>query len=448
MSTDSVFLQAKKQVPVSSVPVGSVPVGSVPVNSVPVSSVPVGSYLNAAVLGMSNTNCSLTVPVSSLVPNGLLPERLTLHEVVSTIQRVGYILRKINYNRHTDCVNEIRSLVTAILIECEFLQPQQALYEPMKIITPCLWYWAISNNDITLELPDFHTIYCYEGLLLKSFLQNCTTFVIPECKSFNALLQTLENYYKTVRPHANNTQLHYKIQNSVLQWRKETDHITEEQKQENKIYTEDWLVKHNTLLVEVPDLPTNWAQKDPITRPVFFDEALEKYKNSEAFLALDKNGLTVPGLFTSEKTPKNTDVTNITVRSPSAPTSFTYYSSSPSGLHSAKKSISSAREVHIITEPVRSINFCESPSVQSVSDHDGSIFSPSIKSVSVSVSENLYDSSATFKWSDTINQKNTNVIIARNKTTGQLEISEQIFNGMLPYLAEIIVQYDGVVIKK
>ena len=387
--------------------------------TVPVSSVPVGSYLNAAILGMSNTNCSLTVPVGSFVPKGLLPERLTLHEVVSTIQRVGYILRKINYKRHTDCVNEIRSLVTSILIECEFLQPQQKLYEPMKIITPCLWYWAISNNDITLELPDFHTIYCYEGLLLKSFLQNCKPFVIPECKSFNALLQTLETYYKTVKPHEDDTQLHYKIQNSVMQWRTETYQITEEQRQEDKTYTKDWLVKHNTLLVEVPDLPTNWAQKDPVARPVSFDEALKKYKKSEAFLALDKNNT------------KATDVTNMTVRSTSAPTSYYY------------KSLSQQTS---LTEPVRSINFYESPSVQSVSDHDGSILSQSIKSVSVS--ENLYDSSATLKWSDTINQTNTNVIIARNKTTGKLEISEQIFNGMLPYLAEIIVQHNGVLIKK
>lgn len=401
--------------------------------------VPVGSYLNAAVLGMSNTNCNLTVSVDSLVPNGLLPERLTLHEVVSTIQRVGYILRKINYKRHTDCVNEIRSLVTAILIECDLLQPQQKLYEPMKIITPCLWYWAISNNDITLELPDFHTIYCYEGLLLKSFLENCKPFVIPECKSFNALLQTLETYYKTVRPHEDDTQLHYKIQKYVMQWRTETDQITEEQRQEDKIYTENWLVEHNTLLVEVPDLPTNWAQKDPITRSVSFDEALEKYKNSEAYrppltnLASSRDQKDRSQSALDKNNTKATDVTNMTVRSPSTPTSFTYYSKSPSQQTS-------------LTEPVKSIKFYESPSVQSVSDHDGYILSQSIKNVRVS--ENLYDSSATFKWSDIINQTNTNVIIARNKNTGQLEISEQIFNGMLPYLAEIIVQHNGVIIKK
>lgn len=395
--------------------------------------VPVCSYLNAAILGMSNTNCNLTVSVDSLVPNGLLPERLTLHEVVSTIQRVGYILRKINYKRHTDCVNEIRSLLTAVLIECEFLQPQQKLYEPMKVITPCLWYWAISNNDITLELPDFHTIYCYEGLLLKSFFENCKPFVIPECKSFNALLQTLETYYKTVRPHANYTQLHYKIQNYVMQWRTETDQITEEQRQEDKIYTENWLVKHNALLIEVPNLPTNWAQNDPVTRPISFDEALEKYKNSEAFLSLRSPS--------AKNNTKATDVNNMTVRSPSAPTSFTYYSKSPSQQTSLTKPGLFASE-----KTASSINFYESPSVQSVSDHESSILSQSIKSLSVS--ENLYDSSATFKWSDIINQTNTNVIIARNKTTGQLEISEQIFNGMLPYLAEIIVQHNGVIIKK
>ena len=406
--------------------------------TVPVGSVPVDSYLNAAISGMSNTNCNLTVSVGSFVQNGLLPERLTLHEVVSTIQRVGYILRKINYKRHTDCVNEIRSLVTAILIECEFLQPQQELYEPMKIITPCLWYWAISNNDIILELPEFHTIYCYEGLLLKSFLQNCKPFVIPKCKSFNALLQTLETYYKTVRPHADDTQLHYKIQNSVLQWRKETDQITEEQRHEDKKYTENWLVKHNMLLVEVPDLPTNWAQKDLVTRPVSFDEAMKEY------ICLDTNNTKV------------TNVTNMTVRSTSAPT---YYvrtvpvenNSSPSGLRSAKESTSSAREVQSLTEPIKSIKFCESLSVQSIYDHDGYISAggqQSIRSLNVSDNENLYDSSATFKWSDTINQKSTNVIIARNKTTGQLEISEQNFNGMLPYLAEIIVQHNGVFINK
>ena len=381
-------------------------------------------YLNAAISGMNNTN-----------ENCLLPEQLTLHEVVSTIQRVGYIIRKINYKRHTDCVNEIRSLLTAILLECEFFQPNQELYEPMKIITPCLWYWAISNNNITIELPDFHTIYCYEGLLLKSFLENCNPFVIPECKAFNALLKTLEKYYKTVKPNflADETQLHYKITKSVMQWRTETNQITEEQKQEDKTYTENWFVENNTLLVEVPELPPNWVQKDPVKRPVLFDDVLKKYKN----------GAIVTQLPVSDGPGKNlgtnaTNITNVALRSPSAPSSSTYY-------------------YKVLPEPVRrgpSINYSESPSVQSVSDHEDSILSQSIKSVSVYETsqgmsdENLYEFSATLRWRDTINNRLTNVIIARNKNTGKLEISEQIFDNMFPYLAEIIVQHNGVLIKK
>lgn len=355
------------------------------------------------------TNSYLNAAISGATLNGLLPENLTLHEVVFTIRHVGEILRKINHTRHSECVNEIRSLLTAIILECEYLQPKQELCAPMQIITPCLWYWAIANTEVTSEIPKFHNIYSNEGWILKSFFDESSPFVIPPCSSFNALLQTLENYYKTVKPHflADDKTLHYKISNNVLQWRDHKDKATEDQITENQLYTRSWLLNNKNKLVEVPELPPNWVNKDPIARPISFDEVIQKIRSKDG----------------SEK-----------MHTPD------YTSKRSSHINSYE---TSNRSTSIRSQSEHEV-YNRSPSIQSINEHE----TAAAAHETAAAAEVLYESSTTFKWRDTIKKKITNVIIARNKNTGMLEISEQNINPLLHCVAEVVVKENSVHINK
>ena len=358
--------------------------------------------------------------ISKTNKNVLLPENLTLHEVVFTIRHVGGIIRKIKPNKYTECLNEIRFLLTAILLECEYLQPKQNLCAQMQIITPCLWYWAIANNKNTFTIQKFHDIYSNEGWLLKTFLDNTPPFVIPSCPSFNALLQALEKYYTTVKPHFFSTdkQLHYKIPDKVLQWRNSTNKDSIDSLQENhEDQIKKWLRDNETKLVEVPELPSNWIGNDPFTRPVLFNGAIQK--------SLQKI--------------KDSDLDH----------DYIYKRPLPVNNHDAHN----AKEGLDYSPYGNPSNI--STSMRSSSENDYYNRSPSIKSIheevdvtKVSVTEVTYEPSAVLKWRDTIQDKITNVMIARNKITNKLEIIEQELNPLLHCVSEIIFTEKGVFINQ
>lgn len=350
--------------------------------------------------------------ISETKKNVLLPENLTLHEVVFTIRHVGGIIRKIKPNKHTECLNEIRSLLTAILLECEYLQPTQNLCAQMQIITPCLWYWAIANNEDTFTIRKFHDIYSNEGWLLKTFLDNTSPFVIPLCPSFNALLQTLDKYYTIVKPHffSSDKQLHYIIPDEVLQWRSCTskDAINHLQKN-HEDQTKKWLRDNETKLVEVPELPSNWIGNDPFTRPVSFNASIQK--------------------------------SSLKIKDHDQDHDYIYKRPLPINTHDAHNA---KGERDYSPSNI-------STSMRSSSENDYYNRSPSIKSIheevdvtKVSVTEVTYEPSAVLKWRDTIQYKITNVMIARNKITNKLEIIEQELNPLLHCVSEIIVTEKGV----
>ena len=343
--------------------------------------------------------------------NVLLPENLTLHEVVFTIRHVGGIIRKIRPNKHTECVANIRIILGKIIKECEYLQPQQKLCAQLKIITPCLWYWATANDENIFSIQKFHNIYSNEGWLLKTFLENSSLFVIPSCESYNNLLQTLENYYKTVAPHfyAKDKKLHYKIPDEVLKYRKCAQELvlgppaTNDQTIINLKTTEEWFYTNESKLVEVPELPSTWIGKDPVERPILFDAAI---KNS-----LDKKTVMDPKRNYHE-TPNHTNPT------------YTHNRSTSMNSHDSYTSMKSSSE-----------NDNRSLSIQSIHEE-------------AAVAEIIYESPVILRWRDNIQNKITNVTIARNKGTNKLEVLEQELNPLLHCIAEVIVTENGVSIKK
>ena len=225
------------------------------------------SYLDAAVLGTD---------IAHTTTKGLLPEHLTLHEVLFTIKHVGGIIRKINHKTYNENVKHIRSLLTGILLECKHLHPiklklNEKVSSPMQIIPPSLWYWAIANNEDTFNIQKFQHIYPSEDDLLNNFLYNSSPFVIPSCLSFNALLQALEHYFQSLTPSVSGEKRHFIINSNVLTWRQHTDKETENQQTDNEMHVKFWFINNETKLVEVPELPPNWIGNDPMTRPVSFN---------------------------------------------------------------------------------------------------------------------------------------------------------------------------------
>ena len=341
--------------------------------------------------------------------NVLIPENLTLHEVVFTIRHVGGIIRRIRPNKHIECVANIRSLLGEIIKECEYLQPQQELCAPLKIITPCLWYWATANDENIFSIQKFHNIYSNEGWLLIFFLENSSPFVIPSCESYNNLLQTLENYYKTVAPHffVNDKKLHYKIPDEVLQYRKCTTPATNDQTIINLNKTEEWLYTNESKLVEVPESPSTWIGEDPVERPILFDAAIKKILSS-----LDKKTVMDP----KRNYPNHTN--------PTYTPTFTHNRSTSMNSHDSSTSIKSSSE-----------NDNRFLSIQSIHEE-------------AAVAKVIYESPIILRWRDNIQNKITNVTIARNKGTNKLEVLEQELNPLLHCIAEVIVTENGVSIKK
>lgn len=225
------------------------------------------SYLDVAVSGTD---------IANTTTNGLLPEHLTLHEVLFTIRHVGGIIRKINHKTYNENVKHIRSFLTEILLECEHLHPiklNEKVSSPMQIIPPSLWYWAIANNEDIYNIQEFKHIYPSEDDLLNNFLYNSSPFVIPSCLSFNALLQALEHYFQNLTPFVNGEKRHFIINSNVLTWRQHTEKETENQQTDNEMHVKFWFINNKTKLVEVPELPPNWIGNDPMTRPVSFNSS-------------------------------------------------------------------------------------------------------------------------------------------------------------------------------
>ena len=237
------------------------------------------SYLDAAVLGTD---------IAHTTTKGLLPEHLTLHEVLFTIKHVGGIIRKINHKTYNENVKHIRSLLTGILLECKHLHPiklklNEKVSSPMQIIPPSLWYWAIADNEDTFNIQEFQHIYPSEDDLLNTFLYNSSPFVISSCLSFNALLQALEHYFQSLTPSVSGEKRHFIINSNVLTWRQHTDKETENQQTDNEMHVKFWFINNETKLVEVPELPPNWIGNDPMTRPVSFNAS------STSFISTLKN---------------------------------------------------------------------------------------------------------------------------------------------------------------
>ena len=359
------------------------------------------SYLDVAISGTIDKNVGqllLQLPENAeQFPEYVdTPYNLTLHEVVFTIHYAGKIIRKIirdNYETTIACVNNIRSFITEIIHECKYLQPTQSSCPELLIFTPCLWYWAIANNDDTLKIQKFEDIYPNENYLLNSFLENSSPFVTPPCPSFHLLLQTLEKCYKIVSlTNANIIEQRYIMYCQVLEWRKHKNQMTEDQKIENEMHTKMWLIYNKTKLVKVPELPSNWVDKDPITRPVVFNAHNVQQTAAE-----------VPSsrLFNAHSVQQAT-------------------AKVPKIIFNSNCKLSSARIIlqlpNVDPETVKTARKVQQAAV-----------------------EVLYEPSANLRWHDIIKNKTTTVIIARNKNTNILEISEQDFNPLLQYLTKVIV---------
>jgi hypothetical protein len=299
----------------------------------------------------------------------LLPEQLTLHELLLTIRNAGQLLRKLDKDEQATFGCDIRSLINNIVEECNVLHPENKLCFAMHIIVPPLWYWARADTDIILSKPFFHNIFTQEGLLLRSFLKS-KPLVIQECLSHNNLLQLFDKYYKSRRSDLDKNKIYYIIPEEIQQWRFEKDSW---RYYDNTNFAQKWLEAHNHELVQIPEFPSIWKNKDPILRPVIFEVAINTQDNA----LLQRNS------------------TNAT----------------PSLLANNSKSNSWADECDI-SPPVR----------DTLTDFKGT-----------------YESSVTLLWKDNIRNTHTNVVIARNKQTGKLEIFEQAYNPLLCCIYEIIV---------
>ena len=331
------------------------------------------SYLDVAISGTMDKN------VDKLLSQ--LPYNLTLHEVFFTIHYAGKIIRKIirdNYETTIACVNDIRFFITEIILECKYLQPTQISCPELLIITPCLWYWAIATNDDTLTIQNFEDIYPNENYLLNSLLESSSLFVILPCPSFDLLLQTLDKYYKILsltKDKNNIIEQRYIMYCQVLEWRKHKNQITEDQKIEHEMHTNIWLTSNKKKLVKVPELPSNWVNKDPITRPVVFN-ASNAYNVQQTAAEVSTLGQQATAMAKVLLRPGN-----------------------------CREQLPGNYGAIVLKDNCR----------------------------------DLYEPSANLRWHDIIKKKTTIVIIARNKNTNLLEISEQNFNPLLQYLTKVIV---------
>ena len=334
------------------------------------------SYLKALSINSNTSN--------SMNTNILLPDQLTLHEVLVTIRYAGQFLRKLlDPTDQKKYGPQIRSLVTGVVSECAYLQPDQDLCKTMKVIIPGLWYWARADNKDTLQTQNFYDIYNKEGLLLRSFLKT-RPLIIPLCFAHNSLLQLFDTFYRNRRLDPLPNKLYYNIPEDILQWRNEKQDWRDK---DHSDFVDKWVRQFNDYLVEVPELPPTWVDKDPFKRPVLFSYAIQHI---------------------SETGPRETS-------------------------HGTLVRHDQAEEGQLLRH---SYHAPPQPNVVGSWADQSELAERNVGSLE---SGRDYELPVNFLWNDTTIKSYSQVIIARNKLTGKLELFEQPVNPLLPYIAEIIV---------